>query len=95
MIEVDHVHAISPISPRYETWCSGCGDEVELVRIDEAAEITGTNTTAIIERAAAGEIHIAIRPEALLFCVNSLLRYEAFAVPPTCQYRPASLSLNH
>lgn len=95
VIEVDRVHFMSPLSPRYETWCSGCGQEVELVRIDEAAKIAGTGTTAIIERAAAGEIHMAIRPEALLFCVNSLFRYEAFAVPPTCQYRPASLSLNH
>ncbi len=95
MIEVDHIHLRSPISPRFETWCSGCGEEVELVRIDEAAEIAGTSTTMIIERAAAGEIHMAIRPEALLFCVNSLVLYEALAIPSACQYRRASLSLNH
>jgi hypothetical protein len=93
VIEVDRVHIMSPLSPRYETWCRGCGAEVELVKIDEAAEIAGTNTAAIIERAAAGEIHLAIRPEALLFCTNSLVRNKEFGIPPGVRRNPSGLAL--
>lgn len=74
VIEVDRVRLISRISQRYETWCAGCGETVELVKVEEAATIAGTSIDTIIERAASRQIHLGIRPETLLFCVNSLLR---------------------
>lgn len=74
VIEVDRVRVICPHSQRYATWCAGCGEDVELVKVEEAAEIAGTNVDSIIRHAAGGRIHLGIRPEALLFCLNSLLR---------------------
>ena len=93
-IPVIALDRIRVISEKYVTWCSGCGEDVDLVRIDEAAEIACTNTSTIVERAAAGEIHLGIRPEALLFCVNSLLRSGSFMVRQKYQESSASLSLN-
>jgi hypothetical protein len=72
-IVVDGVRKLFPPDPFYATWCAGCRDTVELVRIDEAARIAGTDADEVITRAAAGEIHLGLRPEALLFCVNSLV----------------------
>lgn len=74
VIEVDRVRIVSELSQRYATWCAGCGETVELVKVEEAAEIAGTSVAAVIERAASRKIHLGIRPEALLFCVNSLLQ---------------------
>lgn len=73
-IEVDRVRVISQFSQRYATWCAGCGETIELVKIEEAASIAGTSADTVIERAASGKIHLGIRPEALLFCVNSLIQ---------------------
>lgn len=74
VIEVDRVRVVSRLSQRYATWCAGCGETVELVKVEEAASIAGTSIDAVIERAASREIHLGIRPEALLFCVKSLLQ---------------------
>jgi hypothetical protein len=79
VITVAGVRVISPLSPRYAGWCAGCGKTVELVKIDEAALIAGTGVEPIIERAARRKIHLGIRPEALLFCVDSLLQKETAA----------------
>ena len=72
-IAVDSVRQLSPFAACYATFCAGCGATVELVRAEEAAAIAGTDLDAVIERAASGEVHLGLRPEALLFCVNSLV----------------------
>ncbi len=72
-IAVERIRRLSPFAASYATFCAGCGATVELVRPEEAAAIAGTDLDAVIERAASGDVHLGIRPETLLFCVNSLV----------------------
>lgn len=60
-------------SQTYEAWCRGCGRKTGLVTFREAAKIVGTDLDTVIKHAAKGSIHLGIRPEALLVCLNSLL----------------------
>ena len=64
----------------YATACAGCGEEVELVTFPAAAKIVGESVDAVIEQAAKGNIHLGIRPEAMLVCLNSLLHVKEFSV---------------
>lgn len=91
VIEVDRVRVTSPLSQRYATWCAGCGEDVELVKVEEAAAIAGTSVDRVIERAARGKVHLGIRPEALLFCVNSLLRNEGVVKGEKYVYQSSTL----
>lgn len=64
---------VCPYSQTYEAWCRGCGKETDLITFREAAKIVGADLDTVIAHAAKGSIHLGIRPEALLVCVNSLL----------------------
>ncbi len=66
--------AINYSSHPFSMWCRGCRANVETVSLKEAAEITRTNTNEVITYAAQGKIHLGIRPEAVLFCLDSLLK---------------------
>ena len=78
MIQARRVHLVCRYSQRWAMWCAHCHADVELAEAEEAAQIAGTNVEAIINHAACGKIHLGITPEALLFCVNSLLSVKAF-----------------
>lgn len=60
--------------PVYSGYCSACGAAVELVTFSQAVEITADDLDKLIENAAVGSLHLAILPEALLICLESLLR---------------------
>lgn len=64
---------ISPVAQKYLIRCRTCGKIVDLVTFGEASEIIGAALDQIIEYAATGEIHVIVRPEAMLVCLNSLL----------------------
>lgn len=83
-IEVDRVRVICGHPQLYATWCAGCGKDVDLVTFNEAANITGTSIDAMVEQAAKGKLHLGIRPEALLICLNSLLKAEKFVSAKAC-----------
>lgn len=68
-----HQIKVCPHSRTYAAWCRGCGKETDLVSFHEAAEIVGKDLDAVINQVAKGRVHLGIRPEALLVCLNSLL----------------------
>ena len=70
----EQIRVVSPKSRLYAGWCRGCSEETEMVTFAEAAEIICTDVDKIVEQTAAGRVHLGIRPEALLVCLNSLLR---------------------
>lgn len=63
-----------PHSKMYAAWCRGCREKTEMVTFAEAANIICADVDKVIEQTAGGEVHLGIRPEALLVCLNSLLR---------------------
>lgn len=68
------IHTVCPHSKLYAGWCRGCREETEMVTFAEAADIICTDVDRIIEQTAAGKVHLGVRPEVLLVCLNSLLR---------------------
>lgn len=70
----DQISVVCPHSKLYAAWCRGCRRETEMVTFTEAADIICTDVKKVVEQTAAGRVHLGIRPEALLVCLNSLLR---------------------
>lgn len=70
----EQIETICPRAKLYAGWCRGCRSETEMVTFAEAAEIIAADADRVIEQTAAGKVHLGIRPEALLVCLNSLLR---------------------
>lgn len=58
----------------YVGMCRGCWKTVEMVGFHEAVQIVGVDFDEIIKRASSGALHLGIRPEALLICLESLLQ---------------------
>ena len=58
----------------YVGMCRGCWKTVEMVSFHEAVQIVGVGLDEIIKRTANGSLHLGIRPEALLVCLDSLLQ---------------------
>jgi hypothetical protein len=56
--------------------CNKCRKPVEMVSFREAGEITGIEKNELIKQAANGSLHLGIRPEVLLICLDSLLQSE-------------------
>lgn len=56
--------------------CRGCHKSVEMVGFREAVQIVGIELNELIKRAASGSLHLGIRPEALLICLDSLLQLD-------------------
>jgi hypothetical protein len=70
----EQIRIISPHSKLYAAWCRGCCTETEMVTFAEAADIISTDVEKVVEQTAGGRVHLGVRPEALLVCLNSLLR---------------------
>jgi hypothetical protein len=70
----EQIETICPRAKLYAGWCRGCRTETEMVTFAEAAEIICADADRVIEQTAAGAVHLGIRPEAMLVCLNSLLR---------------------
>ena len=70
----EQIRVVCPRAKLYAAWCRGCRAETEMVTFPEAADIICHDLSKVIEQTAAGKVHLGIRPEALLVCLNSLLR---------------------
>lgn len=70
----EQIHTVCPHSKLYAGWCKGCRQETEMVTFAEAADILCADVDRVIEQTASGRVHLGVRPEALLVCLNSLLR---------------------
>jgi ribosomal protein S27E len=75
----EQIRPICPRSKLYATWCKGCRAETEMVTFAEAADIICTDVNKVVEQTAGGEVHLGIRREAMLVCLNSLLRINRIA----------------
>jgi DNA polymerase III alpha subunit (gram-positive type) len=73
VVETNRVQRVANHSDVYTTHCAGCRNKVELVTFQEAAKITGSPIEKIVRRAAKGELHLGLVPEAMLVCLNSLM----------------------
>lgn len=88
LVNTKRMQIVSFASERYTTLCSGCGKTVDLATFAEASEIVNANIDEIINRVASGAVHVVIRPEALLVCLDSLLGVANFGLPQqTVVYR--------
>jgi hypothetical protein len=70
----EQIRIVCSYSQVYEGWCKGCLADVEMITFAEAANIICSSVDRVIQRAAKGGIHLGVRPEAMLVCMNSLLR---------------------
>ena len=75
----EQIREVCPRSKLYAAWCRGCRAETEMVTFAEAADIICTDVDKVIEQTAAGEVHLGIRSEAMLVCLNSLLQINRIA----------------
>ena len=69
----------------YVGQCRSCHKLVEMVGFREAVQIVGVDLNELITRAASGSLHLGIRPEALLICLDSLLQTD---------FKPVRISAN-
>lgn len=70
----EQIRVLCPQTKSYAAWCRGCRAETEMVTFDEAAEIICRDVEKIVGQTASGKVHLGVRREALLVCLNSLLR---------------------
>jgi hypothetical protein len=58
-------------------WCEACGEVVRMVRLDEAALVTGSSQRDLVHRLDAGSLHfVELSRGVLLICLSSLLPEE-------------------
>ncbi len=57
-----------------QAWCNECGEEVEMIRPEEAAALPGTSSRIVFQWIEDARVHFSETPEgSLLICINSLL----------------------
>lgn len=81
---------ITPLCQKTESYvglCRGCQKLVEMVAFREAVQIVGVKLDVLIKQAASGSLHLGIRPEALLICLDSLLKTDFQTVKKISNYK--------
>jgi hypothetical protein len=74
IIEVERVRVIYNRKNRCLKWCAFCRAEVEILTLEEALEIAGSNLEEICHFIAQGRIHLyQMREDKSAVCLNSLL----------------------
>ncbi|MEW6207830.1 MAG: hypothetical protein AB1631_05645 [Acidobacteriota bacterium] len=72
-IETERIFVLSRRGSAIERWCDGCGEQVFMLRPEEAAVLTGISTRAIYRLIEDGLIHFVETADGLLLvCLNSL-----------------------
>jgi hypothetical protein len=70
----EQIRVVCPQTKLYAAWCRGCRAETEMITFAEAADIICTKVEKVVEQTAGGKVHLGVRSEALLVCLNSLLQ---------------------
>lgn len=70
----EQIRVVCPHANLYAAWCRGCRAETEMITFAEAADIICADFDKVVEQTAGGKVHLGIRREALLVCLNSLLQ---------------------
>ena len=75
-IEKEHVLVIGRRNRAVAVWCNGCGEQVTMISVEEAAAVAGVKTRAIYREVEAGKFHFTETPDGILrICLSSLMRY--------------------
>jgi hypothetical protein len=74
IVERDQVLVIRHPGPRAPQWCASCGEQAQMVSVDEAAAITRLTERTIYQQVESGQIHFSETTDgSLLVCLNALL----------------------
>jgi hypothetical protein len=74
-VETERVFAVIPLRPTRPAWCGGCGAEVEMLTILDAAARAGRSAQTVCAWAEAGELHAQVTADGvLLVCAPTLYR---------------------
>jgi hypothetical protein len=61
-----------PVS-RTTLWCAECGENVPMLRLEDATAVTGASWQAVLRRVEARDVHSTETPDGILFiCIKSL-----------------------
>lgn len=74
-VETERVFAVALPRRTPLVWCEGCGAEIEMLTVSDAAARARVGTETICAWASTGELHTHVMPEgALLVCAATLSR---------------------
>ena len=72
-IETERILIIRKRKGSILTWCSTCAQQVQMIKVDEAATIARVSSRTIYRWVEAEKVHFAETPEGLLLiCLSSL-----------------------
>ena len=75
IVERDQVLVIRRLNSREPRWCEECGEQAQMVSVDDAASIAGLTARAVYRQVETGQIHFSETTDGLLLvCLNSLLK---------------------
>ena len=75
IVERDQVLVIRRLNKREPRWCEECGEQAQMVSVDDAASIASLTARAVYRRVEAGKVHFSETTDGLLLvCLNSLLK---------------------
>jgi hypothetical protein len=74
VVETERLLVVRPRRARFEGWCEGCGSNVTLVGLDDAALMSGRSQREIVREVEAGTLHFSESESGvLLICLDTLL----------------------
>ena len=75
IVERDQVLVITRLDHRAPQACAECGEQSQMVSVDDAASIAGLSARAVYRMVETGQVHFSETTEgSLLVCLNSLLK---------------------
>ena len=76
VVEREQILVIRKLDNAEPQYCTQCGDQAQMMSVDEAAAIVRVSARAIYRRVEAQHAHFTETPDdKLLVCLNSLLQY--------------------
>ena len=74
-VETERTFIFRNLGQPRKLWCEGCGAEVLMTSVADAARDTGLSELAIYQRLNAGELHFSEHAEGpVLICLKSLMK---------------------
>jgi hypothetical protein len=75
VVEREQVFVIRKLDDSAPQCCPQCGDQVQMVSVDEAASIRGVSSREIYQQVESAQVHFSEKPDGrLLICLASLFK---------------------
>jgi len=75
VVEREQILVIRKLDNSASQCCPQCGDEVQMVSVDEAASIRGVSSREMYQQVESAQVHFSEKPDGrLLICRASLLK---------------------